>query len=118
MKMKPLCIPIGELWGMSETCGVATANPPDRVKLGTVGPPVPGIDIRIADAIVQAIRAYTNEGDSVLIQQPVSVRTPITTRLTRRQCDESNPDRHPERRGPCRGQGLVGTVNFQLSLIL
>jgi long-chain acyl-CoA synthetase len=42
-------IPIGELWGMSETCGVATANPPDRVKLGTVGPAVPGIDIRIAE---------------------------------------------------------------------
>jgi long-chain acyl-CoA synthetase len=42
-------IPIGELWGMSETCGVATANPPDRVKLGTVGPPVPGIEIRIAE---------------------------------------------------------------------
>jgi len=42
-------IPVGELWGMSETCGVATANPPDRVKLGTVGPPVPGIDIRLAE---------------------------------------------------------------------
>jgi long-chain acyl-CoA synthetase len=41
-------IPIGELWGMSETCGVATVNPPDRVKLGTVGPPVPGIDIKLA----------------------------------------------------------------------
>jgi long-chain acyl-CoA synthetase len=42
-------IPVGELWGMSETCGVATANPPDRVKLGTVGPPVPGIEIRLAE---------------------------------------------------------------------
>jgi long-subunit acyl-CoA synthetase (AMP-forming) len=42
-------IPIGELWGMSETCGVATVNPPERVKLGTVGPPVPGIDIKLAD---------------------------------------------------------------------
>jgi long-chain acyl-CoA synthetase len=42
-------IPIGELWGMSETCGVATCNPPGRVKLGTVGPPVPGIEIRLAE---------------------------------------------------------------------
>jgi long-subunit acyl-CoA synthetase (AMP-forming) len=42
-------IPVGELWGMSETCGVATCNPPDRVKLGTVGPPVPGAEIRLAD---------------------------------------------------------------------
>ena len=42
-------IGIGELWGLSETCGVATCNPPERVKLGTVGPPVPGIELRLAD---------------------------------------------------------------------
>jgi long-chain acyl-CoA synthetase len=42
-------IEIGEVWGMSETCGVATVNPPGRVKLGTVGPAVPGIDIKLAD---------------------------------------------------------------------
>ncbi len=42
-------IPVGELWGMSETCGVATLNPPERIKLGTVGPPVPGVEIRLAD---------------------------------------------------------------------
>lgn len=40
-------IPIGELWGMSETCGVATCNPPGEVKLGTVGPPVPGVEIKL-----------------------------------------------------------------------
>jgi long-subunit acyl-CoA synthetase (AMP-forming) len=42
-------IPIGELWGMSETCGTATVNPPQRIKLGTVGPPVPGVEIRLAE---------------------------------------------------------------------
>ena len=42
-------IPIGELWGMSETCGAATVNPPDKVKLGTVGPPVAGVEIKLAD---------------------------------------------------------------------
>jgi long-subunit acyl-CoA synthetase (AMP-forming) len=42
-------IPIGELWGMSETCGLGTINPPDRIKLGTVGPPTPGIEIRLED---------------------------------------------------------------------
>jgi long-subunit acyl-CoA synthetase (AMP-forming) len=41
-------IPVGELWGMSETCGVATLNPPEKVKLGTVGPPTPGIDLKLA----------------------------------------------------------------------
>jgi long-chain acyl-CoA synthetase len=42
-------IPVGELWGMSETCGVATCNPPEKVKLGTVGPPVRGVEIKLAD---------------------------------------------------------------------
>jgi long-subunit acyl-CoA synthetase (AMP-forming) len=42
-------IPVGELWGMSETCGVVTLNPPDRVKLGTVGPPIPGYEVKLAD---------------------------------------------------------------------
>jgi long-subunit acyl-CoA synthetase (AMP-forming) len=42
-------IPIGELWGMSETCGLGTINPPDRIKIGTVGPPTPGVEIRLDD---------------------------------------------------------------------
>jgi long-subunit acyl-CoA synthetase (AMP-forming) len=42
-------VPVGELWGMSETCGLGTINPPDRIKLGTVGPPTPGIEIRLDD---------------------------------------------------------------------
>jgi long-subunit acyl-CoA synthetase (AMP-forming) len=42
-------IPVSEIWGMSETCGAGTANPPDKIKLGTVGPPAPGIDIKLAD---------------------------------------------------------------------
>ena len=42
-------IPVGELWGMSETCGLGTINPPDKIKLGTVGPPTPGIEIKLDD---------------------------------------------------------------------
>ena len=42
-------VPVGELWGMSETCGVATCNPPGDVKLGTVGPPIPGIEVKLAE---------------------------------------------------------------------
>jgi long-chain acyl-CoA synthetase len=42
-------VPIGELWGMSETCGVVTCNPPEKVKIGTVGPPVPGAEVKLAD---------------------------------------------------------------------
>jgi long-chain acyl-CoA synthetase len=42
-------IPLAELWGMSETCGAGACNPPDRVKIGTVGPPGPGVEVRLAE---------------------------------------------------------------------
>jgi long-chain acyl-CoA synthetase len=54
-------IPIGELWGMSETCGTATCNPPERIKLGTVGPPVAGVEIKLAEDGEVLVR-----GDSVM----------------------------------------------------
>jgi long-chain acyl-CoA synthetase len=42
-------IPLAELWGMSETSGYGTCNPPERIKIGTVGPPSPGAEIKLAD---------------------------------------------------------------------
>ena len=53
-------IEIGELWGMSETCGVATCNPPEKVKLGTVGPPIPGIEIKLAEDGEVFVRGDSN----------------------------------------------------------
>jgi long-subunit acyl-CoA synthetase (AMP-forming) len=44
-----LGIPLAELWGMSETSGYGTCNPPDKIKIGTVGPPSPGAEIKLAD---------------------------------------------------------------------
>jgi long-chain acyl-CoA synthetase len=42
-------VPLGELWGMSETCGIGAVNPPGRVRIGTVGPPSLGVETRLAD---------------------------------------------------------------------
>ena len=42
-------LPLAELWGMSETCGAGTVNPPDAIKIGTVGPPAPGVEIKLAE---------------------------------------------------------------------
>jgi long-chain acyl-CoA synthetase len=44
-----LGIELAELWGMSETCGAGTCNRPGQVKIGTVGPPAPGCQIKIAE---------------------------------------------------------------------
>jgi long-chain acyl-CoA synthetase len=41
-------IPLAEIWGMSETCGAGTANPGDRIRIGTVGLPAPGVELRVA----------------------------------------------------------------------
>jgi long-subunit acyl-CoA synthetase (AMP-forming) len=40
-------LPLAELWGMSETCGAGTVNPPERIKIGTVGPAAPGVEIKL-----------------------------------------------------------------------
>ena len=43
-----LGIPVSELWGMSESCAAGCVNPPGNIKLGTVGPALPGFEIRTA----------------------------------------------------------------------
>jgi long-chain acyl-CoA synthetase len=40
-------LPLAELWGMSETCGAGTVNPPDKIRIGTVGPPARGVEIKL-----------------------------------------------------------------------
>ena len=42
-------IALAELWGMSETCGAGAVNPPGKVKIGTVGPAAPGVEIKLAE---------------------------------------------------------------------
>jgi long-subunit acyl-CoA synthetase (AMP-forming) len=44
-----LGIELAELWGMSETSGAGTSNRPGAVKIGTVGPAHPGVELKIAE---------------------------------------------------------------------
>jgi long-subunit acyl-CoA synthetase (AMP-forming) len=62
-------IELAELWGMSETCGAGTCNRPGEVKLGTVGPPAPGVEIKLAEdgeVLVRGgivMKGYRNQPD-------------------------------------------------------
>jgi long-chain acyl-CoA synthetase len=42
-------IDVIEVWGMTETTGTATTNTPDVFRTGSVGKPVPGMELRLAD---------------------------------------------------------------------
>jgi long-chain acyl-CoA synthetase len=42
-------LPIVELYGQTEACGPTTCNPPDDNRIGTVGRPIPGVRVRIAE---------------------------------------------------------------------
>jgi long-chain acyl-CoA synthetase len=44
-----LGLPVCELWGMSELSCAATVNPPDAIRIGTVGTALPNAELRIAD---------------------------------------------------------------------
>ena len=44
-----LDMPIKEIYGQSEDTGPTSCNLPGRTKLGTVGPPLPGLQVRLAD---------------------------------------------------------------------
>jgi long-chain acyl-CoA synthetase len=42
-------LPIYEVYGQSEDTGPTTFNVPGKAKFGTVGPPFPGVEVKIAD---------------------------------------------------------------------
>ncbi|WP_440766845.1 AMP-dependent synthetase/ligase [Natronorubrum sp. DTA7] len=45
-------LPIYEGYGLTETSPVVTTNPPEAVKIGTIGPALPGIDLRVDETVV------------------------------------------------------------------
>ncbi len=63
-------LPIGEMWGLSETCGVVTACVPGKTRLGTVGLPLPGYEVKLAgdgEVLVRGpgvTRGYRNRPDA------------------------------------------------------
>ncbi|WP_034594511.1 AMP-dependent synthetase/ligase [Hamadaea tsunoensis] len=44
-----LGVRVSEVYGLSETCGVSTLNPPDAIRPGTVGRALDGVQLRLED---------------------------------------------------------------------
>jgi long-subunit acyl-CoA synthetase (AMP-forming) len=44
-----LGLPVCETWGMTEAATSVTTNPPQGIRIGSVGKPLPGIELRFAD---------------------------------------------------------------------
>ncbi|HEX9694934.1 MAG TPA: long-chain fatty acid--CoA ligase [Actinomycetota bacterium] len=42
-------LPVAEVYGQTEDCGPTSINRPDKIKIGTVGPAIEGVEIKIAD---------------------------------------------------------------------
>ena len=67
--MLGLGLTLCEAWGMSEVSGAAIVNPPDAIRIGTVGTALPGVELRIADdgeLLVRGpivMKGYRNEPD-------------------------------------------------------
>ncbi|MFH0953456.1 MAG: AMP-binding protein [Verrucomicrobiota bacterium] len=55
-----------EGYGLTETAPVLTFNPPGRPKPGTVGTPIPGVEIRIVDPDAEGIGEIAAKGPSVM----------------------------------------------------
>ncbi|WP_148614158.1 AMP-dependent synthetase/ligase [Nocardioides rubriscoriae] len=47
--MAGLGLKVFDVYGMTETCGAITANGPAAFRLGTVGRPTPGMEVKLAD---------------------------------------------------------------------
>jgi long-subunit acyl-CoA synthetase (AMP-forming) len=52
-----LGLELNEGWGMSESSCFGTLNPPGQIRLGTVGKPLPGVEIMVADDGEMLVRA-------------------------------------------------------------
>ncbi|HVL89473.1 MAG TPA: AMP-dependent synthetase/ligase [Actinomycetota bacterium] len=42
-------LPVAEVYGQTEDCGPTSINRPDAIKIGTVGPAIDGVEIKIAE---------------------------------------------------------------------
>jgi long-chain acyl-CoA synthetase len=54
-----LGLPVTEIYGMSECSCVVTAAPPEKARIGSVGPALPGVEVTLADDGEMLVRGPT-----------------------------------------------------------
>ena len=65
-------LPILEGYGLTETSPVITTNPAEEPKIGTIGPPVRDVDVKIDEAVVTQADFAADEGEvgELLVKGP------------------------------------------------
>ncbi|MFA9428265.1 long-chain fatty acid--CoA ligase [Natronorubrum sp. A-ect3] len=65
-------LPIYEGYGLTETSPVISTNPPEAVKIGTIGYPLPGVDVKIDESAADQAAFTDDPGDvgELLVKGP------------------------------------------------
>ncbi len=63
-------LPIYEGYGLTETSPVVTANPPEAPKIGSIGPPVADMEVRLDDEVGQEIAEADEQVGELLLKGP------------------------------------------------
>ena len=65
-QLRPAGIPFIEGYGLTETAPVLSLNPLDRPKPGTVGKPLPNVEIVILDADPEGVGEIAAKGPNIM----------------------------------------------------
>ena len=96
-------VPVMEGWGMTETTGVGTVGTLDDFKFGTVGKPLPGVEIRIAEEDNEILMRGPERFQGVL-EEPRGDRGHADRRLApHRRCGRARRRGVPEDHRPQEG---------------
>ncbi|QFU81879.1 AMP-dependent synthetase/ligase [Natronorubrum aibiense] len=65
-------LPIYEGYGLTETAPVVSTNPPEAVEIGTIGPPLPGVEVRVDESVADQAAFADDPGEvgELLVKGP------------------------------------------------
>jgi len=55
-----------EGYGLTETSPVVSVNPPGAIKIGSIGPPIPGVEVKIENPDSESIGEIVIRGDNIM----------------------------------------------------